>query len=150
MLDESHECHQMPVVGLSWSCESSQGPQQRQLTRRVDRLSGLLFGKGCANNGHAAALPCDMGRKTPHLLVGGWSHCSDGSSLVSKQKLCFSGLCFEVAPMLWHPWSPGYLCSAKRLAWRKGHPSSSSWRAANRTSPLLKGSIVLWAGTAPS
>lgn len=139
---------------LLWGCGDpvslpkapSKGSWPGELTGWV----GFSLGKAVLTTGTLQLCLVTWGEKPHTCWWWGWSDCSDGGSLVSKQKLCFSGLCFEVAPMLWHPWSPGYLCSAKRLAWRKGHPSSSSWRAANRTSPLLRGSIVLWAGTAPS
>lgn len=69
VLDKSHECHQTLacVVVILWVFPR---PPAKALSQRLDRLTGLLFGKGCANNRHAAALPHD-GRKNPHLVGSG-------------------------------------------------------------------------------
>lgn len=63
---KSHRCcrHQQWGWELVFSLFSP-CPQQRQLTQRLHELTGLLFGKGRANNGHTGALSHVTEREKP-------------------------------------------------------------------------------------
>lgn len=64
-------------------------PQQRQPTWTPSKLTGLLFGKGRADNGHTGALPHVTAGRNLRWVTGSRQFWSDEGSFVSKQKLLF-------------------------------------------------------------